>query len=114
MTQPYDPFIPNNNNKSPPAGNQKAQRVQAQVDEVVGIMQENIDKVMQRGERLDDLRGKTDDLQQTATHFRRGANQVRKRMWYKDMKWRLIIIAAVIIILAVIIIPIVLKYNKQL
>jgi vesicle-associated membrane protein 4 len=33
--------------------------VQQQVDEVVGIMQENIDKVMQRGERLDDLRGKT-------------------------------------------------------
>lgn len=33
--------------------------MQQQVDEVVGIMQENIDKVMQRGERLDDLRGKT-------------------------------------------------------
>lgn len=60
MSQPYDPYIPNNNNNNkPPAGNQKAQRVQAQVDEVVGIMQENIDKVMQRGERLDDLRGKT-------------------------------------------------------
>jgi hypothetical protein len=29
------------------------------VDEVVNIMQDNIDKVMQRGERLDDLRGKT-------------------------------------------------------
>jgi len=31
----------------------KAQQVQQQVDEVVGIMQDNIQKVMDRGERLD-------------------------------------------------------------
>lgn len=59
-SSPYDPYIPN----SPQPGNNagsttKTQRVQAQVDEVVNIMQDNIDKVMQRGERLDDLRGKT-------------------------------------------------------
>lgn len=61
-SEPYDPYIPNNQRGTDGAGgagNQKTARVQQQVDEVVGIMQENIDKVMQRGERLDDLRGKT-------------------------------------------------------
>ena len=37
----------------------KAQQVQQQVDEVVGIMQDNIQKVMDRGERLDTLQVKT-------------------------------------------------------
>jgi vesicle-associated membrane protein 4 len=33
--------------------------VQAQVDEVVGIMHDNINKVMERGEKLDSLQTKT-------------------------------------------------------
>lgn len=57
---PYDPYIPNSQRGAEGGnGQNKTARVQQQVDEVVGIMQENIDKVMQRGERLDDLRGKT-------------------------------------------------------
>ncbi|KAG1102658.1 hypothetical protein G6F42_017333 [Rhizopus arrhizus] len=105
-SEPYDPYIPNNQRGTDGAGgagNQKTARVQQQVDEVVGIMQENIDKVMQRGERLDDLRGKTEDLQATAGHFRRGANQVRKRMWWKDLKWKIIIAVTILVILGIII-----------
>ncbi|KAI8143634.1 synaptobrevin-domain-containing protein, partial [Fennellomyces sp. T-0311] len=103
-SSPYDPYIPNqgagaNEGGAPP----KTQRVQAQVDEVVNIMQDNIDKVMQRGERLDDLRGKTEDLQATSHHFRRGANQVRKRMWWKDLKWKIIIAVTILVILGIII-----------
>lgn len=37
----------------------KAKHVQQQVDEVVGIMQDNINKVMERGEKLDALQTKT-------------------------------------------------------
>ncbi|KAI7864186.1 synaptobrevin-domain-containing protein [Spinellus fusiger] len=106
QSEPYDPYIPNASRAGQPntaAGNQKTARVQAQVDEVVNIMQENIDKVMQRGERLDDLRGKTEDLQSTAGHFRRGANQVRKRMWWKDLKWKIIIAVTILVILGIII-----------
>ncbi|KAJ2959094.1 hypothetical protein NQZ79_g5383 [Umbelopsis isabellina] len=109
LSEPYDPYIPNSqrpggaNEAAGGAGNAKTARVQQQVDEVVNIMQDNIDKVMQRGERLDDLRGKTEDLQATAGHFRRGANQVRKRMWWKDLKWKIIIGVTVLVILAIII-----------
>ncbi|KAG0163061.1 hypothetical protein DFQ28_000633 [Apophysomyces sp. BC1034] len=105
-SEPYDPYIPNTQrgqNQARSGGNAKTQQVQQQVDEVVNIMQENIDKVMQRGERLDDLRGKTEDLQATAGHFRRGANQVRKRMWWKDLKWKIIIAVTILAILGIII-----------
>ncbi len=45
-------------------------------------MRENINKVSQRGERLDALQDKTDNLATSAQGFRRGANRVRKQMWY--------------------------------
>ena len=68
-------------------------------------MRENISKVSQRGERLDSLQDKTDNLAVSAQGFRRGANRVRKAMWYKDMKMRVCLIVGVIILLLVIIIP---------
>lgn len=68
-------------------------------------MRENINKVSQRGERLDSLQDKTDNLAVSAQGFRRGANRVRKQMWWKDMKMRMCIIAGIIILLVVIIVP---------
>ena len=37
----------------------KVERLQGQVDEVVDIMQDNIGRVMERGDRLDDLADKS-------------------------------------------------------
>lgn len=68
-------------------------------------MRDNISKVSQRGERLDALQDKTDNLAVSAQGFRRGANRVRKQMWWKDMKMRVCIIVGIIILLLIIIIP---------
>lgn len=84
-------------------------------------MRENINKVSQRGERLDSLQDKTDNLAVSAQGFRRGANRVRKQMWWKglcmstglllftnvsaDMKMRMCLIGGIIILLIVIIVP---------
>ncbi|KNZ54584.1 uncharacterized protein VP01_2909g1 [Puccinia sorghi] len=111
--QPYDPYIPGGSS-NPPAGqkgNAKTQAIQAQIDDTVGIMRDNITKVAERGERLDTLQDKTDNLAVSAQGFRRGANRVRKQMWWKDMKMRLFIALGVIVLLLIIIIPIVVK-NK--
>ena len=58
----------------------KTAQVQNQVDEVIGIMHNNIEKVMARGEKLESLQNKTDDLQQGALQFKRGATKVRRQM----------------------------------
>jgi hypothetical protein len=68
-------------------------------------MRDNINKVSERGARLDSLQDKTDNLAVSAQGFRRGANRVRKQMWWKDMKMRMCIIIGIIILLVIIIVP---------
>jgi vesicle-associated membrane protein 4 len=68
-------------------------------------MRDNINKVSERGARLDSLQDKTDNLAVSAQGFRRGANRVRKQMWWKDMKMRMCLIVGIIILLIVIIVP---------
>lgn len=68
-------------------------------------MRENINKVSQRGENLDSLQDKTDNLAVSAQGFHRGANRVRKDMWWKDMKMRVCLVICVILLLVVIIVP---------
>lgn len=74
-------------------------------------MRDNINKVAERGERLDLIENKTDNLAMSAQGFRRGANRVRKDMWWKDMKMRMCIIIGVIILLVVIIVPIAVHFS---
>jgi vesicle-associated membrane protein 4 len=106
----YDPYIPAGGagaagaNTTAP-GNQRTAALQAQIDDTVGVMRENINKVSQRGERLDSLQDKTDNLAVSAQGFRRGANRVRKQMWWKDMKMRMCLIAGIIILIIVIVVP---------
>ena len=68
-------------------------------------MRRNIENVEQRGTRIESLQDKTDGLNIAAQNFKRGANRVRKDMWWKDMKMRICIIVGIIILLIVIIVP---------
>ncbi|KIW09439.1 uncharacterized protein PV09_00324 [Verruconis gallopava] len=108
-SQPYDPYIPNTTSQPSNAtsGNNRTAALQAEIDSTVGIMRDNINKVSERGERLDSLQDKTDNLAVSAQGFRRGANRVRKQMWWKDMKMRMCIIAGIIIlVIIVVVVPI--------
>uniref|UniRef100_A0A3B4Y367 Vesicle-associated membrane protein 4 n=1 Tax=Seriola lalandi dorsalis TaxID=1841481 RepID=A0A3B4Y367_SERLL len=66
--------------------NDKIKQVQSQVDEVIDVMQENISKVIERGERLDDLQDKSESLSDNASAFSSRAKQLHRRMWWRDMK----------------------------
>jgi len=62
-SEPYDPYVPRGSNPSTgpsrPGGPSKTAAIQAQIDDTVDIMKSNINKVAERGERLDDLQDKT-------------------------------------------------------
>uniref|UniRef100_A0A8C2EDR5 Vesicle-associated membrane protein 4 n=1 Tax=Cyprinus carpio TaxID=7962 RepID=A0A8C2EDR5_CYPCA len=77
--------------------------VQSQVDEVIDVMQENISKVIERGERLDELQDKSESLSDNASAFSSRAKHLHRRMWWKDMKMKMIIALVVVILLLIII-----------
>ncbi|KAH8109435.1 synaptobrevin-domain-containing protein [Phellopilus nigrolimitatus] len=106
----YDPYVPRSGGSGgnePTRGDPKISRLHQEVEGAQKIMNENIQSVVERGDTLANLQDKTDDLAVSAQNFRRGANKVRKNMWWKDMKMRIIIAVAVAIILVIIIVPIV-------
>uniref|UniRef100_A0A8C7YDZ8 V-SNARE coiled-coil homology domain-containing protein n=1 Tax=Oryzias sinensis TaxID=183150 RepID=A0A8C7YDZ8_9TELE len=58
------PLIAQQNPQPPASGSSgKLDQVQSQVNEVKDILKDNIDKVLERGDRLNELIDKTDDLQ---------------------------------------------------
>jgi hypothetical protein len=81
-------------------------RVKAQVDQVKGIMLENIDKVIDRGEQIDGLVTRTEQLHDQAADFRQQGARVRRKMWYQNMKVKLIVLGIVIALILIIILSV--------
>lgn len=54
--------------------------VQQEVNDVIGIMHTNIEKVVMRGEKIESLQSKTDELQMGALSFKKTSNEVKNNM----------------------------------
>ncbi|KAK9505378.1 hypothetical protein O3M35_009452 [Rhynocoris fuscipes] len=59
---------------------------QAHVDEVVGIMRVNIEKVLERDQRLSDLDDRAEALNMSALKFEQQAAKLKRKMWWKNVK----------------------------
>ncbi|KAL3879032.1 hypothetical protein ACJMK2_031346 [Sinanodonta woodiana] len=75
------------------------EKVKGQVDELKGIMVRNIDQIADRGERLELLIDKTDDLSSNAVSFKKTSRNLARSMWWKNIKITIIIVVVVIVIL---------------
>lgn len=71
-------------NTAPPADSLASAR--REIDSVRDIMTENIERVLERGERIDLLVDKTDRLGGSAHDFRMRSRGLRRRMWWKNIK----------------------------
>uniref|UniRef100_A0A061R962 Vesicle-associated membrane protein 7 n=1 Tax=Tetraselmis sp. GSL018 TaxID=582737 RepID=A0A061R962_9CHLO len=61
-------------------------RLREDISEVKGIMIQNIEKVLDRGEKIDLLVNRTDALQEESFAFRRDAREVRRTFWWKNVR----------------------------
>ncbi|CAN4095686.1 unnamed protein product [Withania somnifera] len=84
----------------------KLSKVKAQVSEVKGVMMENIEKVLDRGEKIELLVDKTDNLRSQAQDFRQQGKKIRRKMWYENMKIKLIVFAIILLLLLIIILSV--------
>lgn len=81
----------------------KMGRVKTQVDELKDIMVKNIDSIASRGEKLELLVDKTEDLSNNSVSFRTTSRNLARSMWWKNFKLMIIIITVSVVILILII-----------
>ncbi|ESX00883.1 hypothetical protein KL905_001928 [Ogataea polymorpha] len=114
--QAYDPYNPFNDDaqkeQNTQPSNQNLHNLQNTLQETAGIMRNNIEAINQRGEVLEDIDTRANDLSTNAKLFNRSANQVRKDMWKKNLKLKLCLALVIVILLVVIIVPIAIHFSN--
>ncbi|KAK6161802.1 hypothetical protein DH2020_005183 [Rehmannia glutinosa] len=93
----------------------KLAKVKAQVSEVKGVMMENIEKVLDRGEKIELLVDKTENLDRVslkfldafinAQDFRTQGTKMKRKMWVQNMKIKLIVLGIIIALALMIFCP---------
>ncbi|XP_041066016.1 vesicle-associated membrane protein 8-like [Carcharodon carcharias] len=81
----------------------RVRTLQSDVEGVKTIMSENVDRILARGEKLDDLMNKTEDLQASSEHFKTTSQKVARKYWWKNTKMIILLVVVVLIILILII-----------
>ncbi|XP_028283580.1 uncharacterized protein LOC114449909 [Parambassis ranga] len=102
------PGAPGEGDGGPPSqapnltSNRRLQQTQAQVDEVVDIMRVNVDKVLERDQKLSELDDRADALQAGASQFESSAAKLKNKYWWKNCKMMIIMAVVGVIFVGVI------------
>lgn len=84
----------------------KLAKVKAQVSEVKGVMMENIEKVLDRGDKIELLVDKTENLRSQAQDFRQQGTKIKRKMWLHNMKIKLIVAGILAILILIVVLSI--------
>ncbi|XP_066257733.1 vesicle-associated membrane protein 3-like [Euwallacea similis] len=84
----------------------KLEQTQQQVNEVVGIMRVNVEKVLERDQNLTELDARADALQAGGKRFEQQAQKLKRKYWWKNIKMMIIIGIIAVVLLTIIIITI--------
>lgn len=79
----------------------KIRCVQREVDDVKEVMLENIEKVLTRGERLEDIDRKTEDLQEQSSHFHVVSKKLQCQLIRENLGLSIMIGFIILFVLAV-------------
>ncbi|GLT81992.1 hypothetical protein SLE2022_004100 [Rubroshorea leprosula] len=78
-------------------------RVRGEVGEIRSIMVENIEKVLERGDRIELLVDKTATMQDSAFHFRKQSKTLRRAIWMKNAKLLALLTGVILVLLYIIV-----------
>ena len=88
---------------SPNSDSDKLASVNARVNDVKSSLQKNIELAITRGERIDEMAEKSEQLAEDASTFQQSARKVRQKLWVRY--WKMIalgVVAAIALILIVV------------
>ncbi|KAJ9440760.1 Vesicle-associated membrane protein 713 [Diplonema papillatum] len=83
-------------------GSGKMREIRESLEQVKGVMVQNIDKVIERGGRIETIVERTEELDDVADGFRRSSRTLRRKVWWQGVRMK-IIIAGSIVLFAVVV-----------
>mmetsp|Transcript_8636 Transcript_8636/g.21769 ORF Transcript_8636/g.21769 Transcript_8636/m.21769 type:complete len:232 (+) Transcript_8636:56-751(+) len=91
----------------------KLTAVGAQVDEVKAVMEGNINKMLDNQESVNAVEDKSEQLRAGAQQFQRRSDHVKRMMWWRLVKLKLIFGTLILCILGYILIPIIINATAK-
>jgi len=73
-----------------------------EVDETKHLLIKNCDRIIERGDNIDDLDSKTDALNSSSLNFRYNTVRLRNNLWWKDKGCILVTIIIIVVIILII------------
>lgn len=80
------------------SGKNEAAELGKEIEQVRNIMVENVERLLERGERINLLVSKTDRMNNNSLQFRRRTVAVRRSFWWKNIKLLVLLIVVCIIV----------------
>ncbi|KAL6217010.1 hypothetical protein ACLB2K_010228 [Fragaria x ananassa] len=80
----------------------KINRLKGEMSQVRNVMIENIDKVLDRGDRLELLVDKTANMQGNTFRFRKQARRFRSTVWWRNVKLTIALIVLVLVVIYIV------------
>jgi len=107
-----DEFIPEDNESQPNSRwivaqprtvsqDQRIAQLQHRIDEVKGIVIDNIQQALSRGEQLEVLSDRSENLMQESVKVFRNTNKLRKKKAWQARKWTIVCIIVSILVFLV-------------
>ncbi len=104
LIEDQNKLMPISSSDSDQAGpSDKVSRVRNEVDRVKDIMIANVETLMERGERLELLVDKTENLSQHSVAFKQTSRTLQRKMWWQNWKMKVGLGLAIIIAIYVIV-----------
>ena len=85
----------------------KIQKVQNEVEQVKEVMTDNIEKILKRGEKVEVLLNKSEQLSNESTIFRNSSKNLKRKICIKNAK----IILGILLFIALLVIIIIITSN---
>lgn len=81
----------NNGPQSQLPGGGKIKELQNDVNQLASVMQTNINKVLERGDRMDTLNERSELLTSHANEFRINSRTMRRKFWWQNFRFQMVI-----------------------
>uniref|UniRef100_A0A453S4Q3 V-SNARE coiled-coil homology domain-containing protein n=1 Tax=Aegilops tauschii subsp. strangulata TaxID=200361 RepID=A0A453S4Q3_AEGTS len=78
-------------------------RLRGEVSEIHTVMVDNIEKILDRGDRISLLVDKTSTMQDSGFHFRKQSKRLRRALWMKNVKLLAVLTGVIVLLLYLII-----------